>query len=277
MIFNWTTLRFIKSLKLVVILALFWSCEEKINVNLKGGSPQVVIESFITNSKNPIMVKLSRSQDFFNQNSFTPIEHAVVQIESLTDKDQLVEDGAGYYSTSMTKGLPGRTYTLKILTGSERFNASVRLPYPVPIDTIYFHSGLFQKDSLNAIVEFIDPADTENFYRIKLYYNRHYATNDYILLTDAFSEGKKTVVSIYSHNLAPGDTIADELLNLERNTWRYLKGLSESIQQGVNSQAPGNPPSNFSNGALGIFGAYSSSVWLGIVPGTSGKATLNPH
>jgi hypothetical protein len=90
-------------------------------------------------------------------------------------------------------------------------------------------------------------------------------------MTDAFSDGKKIVAPIYYRYFAPKDTVFVQLLNLERNTWKYFKGLSEAIQQGVNSQAPGNPSTNLSGGALGIFGAYGLSSYQTIVPVITAK------
>jgi hypothetical protein len=95
--------------------------------------------------------------------------------------------------------------------------------------------------------------------------------NDYFLMTDAFSDGEKMVAPIYYRNFAPGDSVIVELLNLDRSTWRYFKGISESILQGVNSQAPGNPPSNITGGAWGIFGAWNSSSYRIIVPKSAWK------
>jgi hypothetical protein len=268
---NWMAPYLNRYLCLLTIVLLFLSCEEKIDVNLKSDGSKVVVEGFITNSGNPIVVKLSRSQEFFNQSSFMPVEKASAEIESQSTSEQLVEEGAGYYVASRMAGIPGRSYTLRIGIGNETYRATADLPYPVAIDTVYFRYGSIQRDSLNAIVEFQDPGESENYYRIKLYHNRKYAVNDYFLLTDANMDGTKMVVQIYYRYFAPGDTLAVELLNLERNTWKYFKGLSEAIQQGVNSQAPGNPPTNISGDALGIFGAYSSSSWLGIVPLNSDK------
>lgn len=271
MIWNWVQTLPKKSLLIFLIPIVLWSCEEKIEVNLTDANPKVVIESYITNGENPIVVKISKSQAFFNQSNFKPVLKASVQLESLNSKDKLFEQGGGYYLSTRMQVISGRSYTLRIATGGENFNATVLLPGPVPIDTVYFRPGIFQSDSLNVVVEFQDPAITENYYRIKVYYNGRYAVNDYYLMTDAFSDGEKIVAPIYYHNFAPGDTVAIELLNLERNTWRYFKGISESIQQGVNSQAPGNPPSNINGGALGIFGAWGSSNWRGIIPKKTGK------
>ena len=271
MVGHWISTRFKKILPILSMLIVCWSCEEVIEVNLKNESSKVVIESFITNIDNPFMVKITKSQGFFDQSNFSTIKNASVQLQYLSVKENLIEKGGGYYISSNTKAICGRAYTLKIATEGETFSATAELPNPVPIDTVYFQPGLFESDSLNVFVRFRDPATIENYYRIRLYRNRRYAVNDYFLMTDAFSDGEKMVAPIYYRHFAPGDSVVVELLNLDRSTWRYFKGISESIQQGVNSQAPGNPPSNFSGGALGIFGAWNSSCYRIIIPRSAGK------
>ncbi len=256
---------------LPIIFVVLLSCEELIDVNLNNVIPKVVIESLITNSDNLFMVKISKSQSFFNQSNFTEVKSAVVQLEYLAIKEKLIEKKGGYYVASRTKRVAGTVYTLNITTAGEVFKATVELPQSVPIDTVYFKQGIFRNDSLNIIVEFQDQALKGNYYRIKLYRNGRYAVNDYYLITDTFLDGEKIVAPIYYRYFVPGDTVIVELLNLERNTWRYYKGISETIQQGVNSQAPGNPPSNFSGGALGIFGAGGYSSSRVIVPGATAK------
>ena len=250
---------------------VFWSCEEVIDVKLRSDNQKIVIESFITNVDNPFVVKITNSQDFFDQRNFSTVNQATVQLECLSTKENLIEKGGGYYVSSKTKGIPGRSYKLDVTLSGQAYCATVILPKPIPIDTIYFQKGLFQNDSLNIVVGFCDPAETENYYRIRLYRNRRYSVNDYFLMTDAFCDGEKIFTPILYRYFAPGDTVIVELLNLERCTWKYFKGMSESIMQGVNSQAPGNPETNFSGGALGIFGAWGSSSKRIIVPSQSGK------
>lgn len=253
------------------VLIVLFSCEEAIKVNLRNEKSKVVIESFIANDLSPIVVKITKSQEFFDQNSFTPVKNASVQLEYLSKKEKLNERGGGYYVSLRTPVVSGRTYTLKVVSAGETFSATVVLPGSVPIDTVYFKPGIFSSDSLNIFVGFHDPAKTENYYRIKVSRNQRETINDYYLLTDAFLDGEDMIAPIYYRYFAPGDTVVVELYNLERSTWRYYKGLSESIQQGVNSQAPGNPPSNFSGGALGVFGAGGVSSYRLIVPGVKGK------
>jgi len=76
-------------LPLVVVLLL--SCEEIIDVNLNNVIPKVVIECLITNSDNPFIVKITKTQAFFNQNNFTEVKSAVVQLEYLLVKEKLIE------------------------------------------------------------------------------------------------------------------------------------------------------------------------------------------
>ena len=263
--------RFVIFVQIIVLPALIGSCEEIIDVNLKNASSKVVIESFITTSNDPLMVKITESQGFFDQSDFVPVKNAIVDLEYLTKNERLVERGGGYYTSSNMKGVPGRTYTLKVSSAGANYEATVELPASVPIDTVYFKPGIFKSDSLNIYIEFSDPSTTENYYRLKLYRNRRYAVNDYYITTDVFSNGKKMVLPVYYRYFAPHDTIVVELQNLERSTWKYFKGLNETIQQGVNSQAPGNPLSNFTGGALGVFGAYGSSTYKAIIPGKTGK------
>ncbi len=246
---------------LSVLLGLLLSCEEIIQVNLLSTEPKVVIESYIVNGEKPTWVKVSKSQAYYNQDTILPVSHAFVQLDYLDFSEKLREKMKGVYFSSGPVGVAGKSYSLKVKADGKTYGATVELPSPVTIDTVYFKPGLFRTDSLNVFIEFHDPPKTENFYRLKLYRNKWVAINDFYMITDAFSDGQKIVLPVYYRYFAPNDTVVVELLNLERNTWRYFKGMSENIQQGVNSQAPGNPPTNFSGGALGIFGAYGSSSY----------------
>jgi hypothetical protein len=262
-----TLFPFTKKSHLVVFVGLLLSCEEIIQVNLISTEPKVVIESYITNGEKPVWVKVSKSQNYFNQDSILPVKHAFVQLDYLDISEILREKMVGVYFSSGPVGVAGKSYVLKVKANGKTYGATVDLPPPVNIDTVYFKPGLFRTDSLNVFIEFHDPPKTENYYRLKLYRNKWVAINDFYMITDSFSEGQKIVLPVYYRYFAPNDTVVVELLNLERNTWRYIKGMSENLQQGLNSQAPGNPPTNLSGGALGIFGAYGSSSYCIIATG----------
>jgi hypothetical protein len=254
------------ALFLFTFTSIICSCEQIIKVKLQDGLPNVVIESAITNRRGPFTVKISQSQDYYDQSAVTGIEKAQVQISDSSLTETLVEKGSGYYLTQKIKGIPGNTYHLNVASGGKNYNAMVKLPSSVAIDTVYFESALIDNDSLNVFVEFNDPRGIDNYYRIKLYRNGRIAVNDYYLISDVFSDGLRLFAPFYYREFAPGDTVVVELDNLEQSTWRYFKGLSEIIQFGVNVQAPGNPLTNITGGALGYFGAWSSYTYKVIIP-----------
>ena len=65
-------------LLLLVIVPNLWSCEEEIDVNLKSAVPNFVIEGYITNCENPLLARISKSQDYFDQSYDVPVGNANV-------------------------------------------------------------------------------------------------------------------------------------------------------------------------------------------------------
>lgn len=257
---------FIKTILVITIAFLIYSCEEIIQVNLREDSTKTVIEGSITNGSGPFSLRISRTQSYFNQTGFTCVDNAEVELSDSQNSDKLIMKGAGIYSTDKIRGVAGKTYYLKISTNGKSYTASTTLPPPVKIDTVYFDKGLISRDSLSAYVQFNDPAGVSNYYRIRVIKNGFYASQDYNLVSDSYTDGQTMLAPIYQRSFAPGDTVMVELLNLDCSTWKYYKGLSEIIQQGVSLQSPGNPPSNISGGALGNFGAWGKSTFKIIVP-----------
>jgi hypothetical protein len=250
-----------------IFLLLISSCEQIIKVSLHDQQPMLVIEGYITPGLGPYTVKLSESQAYFDQSGFKGVENAVVQIDNLLVKETLVNKGSGVYTSgSALRGITGYPYKLNVTALGKNYSAQVMLPNPVPIDTVYFAPSINYKDSLNAFIEFIDPLNEENYYRLKLFRNRRMPADEYFLITDSGSDGQRLLVPVYSREFAPGDTVLVQMDNLERNTWLYFKGLSEIVEEGFNAQAPGNPPSNITGGALGYFGAWGVSRYRRIIP-----------
>ncbi len=251
----------------VLISSLLCSCEQVINVTLQDQQPMLVIEGYITQGSGPYTVKLSESQAYFNQSGFKGIENALVQIDNSLVKETLQDKGSGVYTSGRElKGLPYYSYKLNVTALGKSYSASVILPPPVKIDTVYFAPGIIKKDSLNAFIEFVDAFADENYYRIKLFRNGKAPSDEYFLITDTGADGQHLLVPFYYRNFAPGDTLLVEIDNLDRSTWLYFKGLSEIVWSGFNAQAPGNPPSNISGGALGYFGAWGVSRYTSIIP-----------
>jgi hypothetical protein len=258
----------IKGILLAGTLSLLVSsCEQIIKVTLRDQQPNVVIEGFVTNGAGPFIIRLSESQAYFDQSDFKGIENALVQIDNSLVTETLIDKGSGIYTTSRKlRGTVGYPFKLNVTVMGRIFSAQVILPLPVRIDTAYFAPSVFDKDSLNVIIQFNDPIFDENYYRIKLFRNGWSPANEYNLITDASSDGQRLLVPFYYREFAPGDTVIVEMDNVERSTWLYFKGLSEIVHEGFNAKAPGNPPTNISGGALGYFGAWSVTKYKVIIP-----------
>ena len=66
-----------------IIVALFSilflsNCTQVIDIDLNNSDPKIIVEGSITNEAGPYFVKLSKSVNFDQSNSYPPISNAVV-------------------------------------------------------------------------------------------------------------------------------------------------------------------------------------------------------
>lgn len=78
---------------------------------------------------------------------------------------------------------------------------------------------------------------------------------------DRFNDGNKVANTIFHEldDLEPGDAIELDLQCIDRNVYRYYYAFGQNLGEGGPPVAPANPPSNISNGALGVFSVHTSS------------------
>ena len=65
---------------LIVLLLVFASCEEVVQLDLKNSASRVVIDALINASTGDCVVKVSKSLDFYQVDSFAKIEGAAVEL-----------------------------------------------------------------------------------------------------------------------------------------------------------------------------------------------------
>jgi hypothetical protein len=125
---------------LVLVAGALSSCEQVIEVDLNQAGPQVVIEGIVTDRPGPYTVALSRSGNYFEQSlSFPVVTNAVVIIwDDLGNRDTLREGDPGIYrSSSVLRGVSGRTYSLRVETGGNGYDAVSTMPQRVAIDSLF--------------------------------------------------------------------------------------------------------------------------------------------
>src|ERR1035437_2376425 len=260
------TIEFVLS---ILMLLLFSGCQKVINVDLNEAAPHIVIEGLVSDQRGPYTVTISKSGSYFNQPVLQMVSGAQVIItDSFGTLDSLREISAGVYLTSRTKGVPGRTYTLKVVSENQEYDGTSTMLSHVDIDSLPLVKSTSERLDLGGNnrnpnhVEihcfFKDPVE-KNFYRLKVFKNDSINTQNYRLYDDQYTNGEESELRVAYATV--GDTFRVELLSLDQSTYEYYRTLSDLLfTNPIFGSTPANPNSNLSNGALGYFGACAVST-----------------
>ena len=170
----------------------------------------------------------------------------------------------GFYKTQNLVGIPGRTYSLKIIYKNKEYTARDYMP-PVPeIDSL----GLMiipgmpgQSDNYHTLLYFSEPQETKDYYLTQM--------SDEIMPRGGlgglgsfdwrFSIFSDEFLQPYVNGLSIGSSMFNpmyvKLNSLSKEAYLYYKALFQQLETdgGAFKPAPASPPTNISNGALGFF------------------------
>ncbi len=256
----------------IALTILFSYCTKEIEVDLNTADPKIVIEGNITNEAGPYTVKISKTVNFSEPNSFPPVSGALVTIsDNVGVIDTLSETSPGLYKTSILAGIPGRTYNLKVVTEGKSFFAVSTMPQPVNLDSLAFElftsSGNTGGPEYLTLPVFMDPPATVNSYRFIQTVNDK-LDKTYFVLNDNTFNGLENDQLLFNPDseIVSGDTVSVEFRCTDKSTYDYFYTLSQ-VSDGPFSTTPSNPPNNITgNIALGIFSAYTLQRKSKIVP-----------
>ena len=247
---------------------LFPGCQKVINVDLNEAAPKIVIEGLINDRRGPYSVAITRSGSYFNQPDLPSVSSAKVIInDDFGITDSLREVAPGIYITSRIKGIPGRTYSLKVISDNLEYTGTSTMLSHVSIDSLKLVKSEFERfgmdgnngDKIHYELHcfFKDPLE-KNFYRIRVLKNDSINTQSYRLYDDQYTNGMITELRV--SNAEEGNTYRIELLSIDRATYVYYRTLADLLYTNpFFGSTPANPDSNLSNGALGYFGAAAIS------------------
>jgi hypothetical protein len=265
-------IRHIDSLYILLSLLIIFvlpGCQKVINVDLNEAAPRIVIEGVINDRRGPYTVMISKSGSYFNQPLLPRVTGALAIITDNSGiTDTLREVDNGIYFTSKIRGIPGKTYTLKVISENKEFEGSSTMFSHVNIDSLTLvksesqrlnFGGDNQKEiPLEIHCFFRDPTE-KNFYRIKVFRNDSTITQNYRLFDDQYTNGQETELRVIHANA--GDKFRVELHSLDSKTFGYYRTLVDLLYNNpVFGSTPANPDNNLSNGALGYFGAFAVSA-----------------
>jgi hypothetical protein len=250
----------------IISFSLLFACETPIEVDLNSSDPKIVIVGAISNVTGDYTVNLTRTVNFDDANEFPTVSDALVRIsDDAGNIETLSETSPGVYRINTLQGIPGRTYTLEVTADGEIYKAISTMPSPVNIDTVTIEDG--EHPHQEAVVRFHDPSGIENYYRLTQLATERIRFSG-IVDDDRLQDGSIIRLSVPAISgrgsivLRPGDSITVLLQSIDKNVYEYLRMLNELEQEDVLGQTAlsANPTSNFSNGALGYFSAYSQTA-----------------
>lgn len=184
----------------------------------------------------------------------------------------------GFYMTTHLKGIPGRTYLLTIISGGKEYHASSFMPEVPNIDSIRYFKKVMEKDGQGYFIPllyFSEPQGIENYYLIQLsdeVHSRLYSEMlwQFSILSDEFLEPYVNGLNI-SLGETPrnfeypwymeGGSIYVGLSSLTKESYDFYNCLISQFKNdgGAYQLSPGSPPTNMTNGALGLFRASAIS------------------
>lgn len=254
---------YIKSVFFLLAIGLA-GCEEVIQMDLKTSEQRIVIEAVIDAGDGVASVLISKTGSFYQTEEFEKIAGASVILTLPNSTHQLVDSGNGIYGIQNILLLPGDVVNIKIVTPDNvTYLASSSVPISVPLDSLSIEqmNRPFGKEGnylLSAI--WLDPGESENFYRLRVTKNDTLQANLYSLTDDRIRNGIKITQPIFGGGFKENDDVIVEMLSVDKNYYDYFSQLNNIEGRGFSAPTPFNPKGNFSNDALGYFGIYYKSI-----------------
>jgi hypothetical protein len=241
------------------------ACTKVVKLPLRTATTQYVIEGNITDQPGPYLVRIFQTAAFYDSNSFKGITGATVQIsDDKGNLELLVDNGGGNYYTRHLQGLPGNTYMLNVLIGTDTFSATSAMPQLVPLEDLAIGQTMNSgKTVLVATPEFVNPAGPG-----LAYYLFNQTINGVLDKTLYYWSSQNSAGQPNSFNLErsdpdstlhAGDSVQIEMQCVDEPMYKYWSDL-DAAATGNGGSYPGNPVTNLVGGALGYFSAHTSRV-----------------
>lgn len=256
-----------------LLLSTMTSCMKIVNIDLNAADPKVIIEGNITDQTDGYSIKISKTVNFSEANNFPPVKGAVVTITDNAGVVQtLTESTAGLYTLKNSKGVSGKTYTLKIVAEGKTYTASSTMPKVVDLFGLEIELSPFnQASSTDKFYDiyplFIDPAADKNNYAFSVFSKGKKEKGFSNVINDNLFNGSYNPfpLNVSDLKLKPTDTVTVEMRCIDKPVYDYYYSLGQ-ISGAGDSATPANPVSNISGGALGYFSAHTVRKATVIVP-----------
>lgn len=211
-----------KKFSFVLLMLVFTSCEEVIDVELDESSPRLVIEASllwnVDTEENTQIIKLTTTAPYF-QEEVPPAKGATVSVITETGREfnfKEVEDGIFRYENF--SALFDVEHQLLVTYKNEIYTATEKL-VPVPqLELVEQEIGGFTGDDYEFKVYYQDPPDMENYYLFR-YINERASLQIY---DDEFTNGSRTFAFFSDEDANAGDVVGFQIQGIPRGFYEYL-------------------------------------------------------
>ncbi len=254
---------------ILLLTTALMSCQKVIDIDLNEKEPKLVIEGGISDQPGPYVIRISQTVNFDEPNEFPAVSGAYLTLrDDAGNSETLSEITPGEYVATSLQGTPGRTYTLEATVNGVTYTSISYLPAAVAIDSLTVEESFWGIRQVNIYLK--DPAETENYYRIVQEKNRK-MVKDILVMSDELQDGAHLSTPLFINNiedsLRRGDTVVVQLQSIDKAAYDYFRTLMMlTTPGGPPSDAPANPITGFTNGALGYFSAYAVRMEMIVVP-----------
>jgi len=254
----------------VAFIVALTGCEDEIDLKLDQEQySKLVVEGWITDHQDKQSIKLTRTAPYDSNEPCPPVTGATVTVDDGNALYPFYETAPGLYENNSFRGVPGKTYRLKITIDKESYQATSTMPNGFVIDSVHvekFHRGYpAHLPHYQLLVFGQENPQPDQFYVFR--YARNGVWNDTMLswsfLNDFAINGK------YIQG-APATVIEstcdefDVMLSVASVEQEYLQFIDHCIYSYMPDMFFSPPPAtvtgNVTNGALGYFAAASVSV-----------------
>jgi hypothetical protein len=270
---------------IVIVTAILLSaCTEKIELKLNSAYARLVVDGAFSTDTIIQVVKLSKSLDFYNNQSPSAVSGATVTISDGSNVFLLKEDSAqkGTYETS-TKlcGEIGKTYILSIMNvdvngdkAVEEYNARSELKSVIPADSIQIarEKQPGAKDTGWVVKVFAKNVPGDAWFLFKVKKNQiNLSDSAHKFTSIAYSDGSQAYINGSAvfvsdgtrseEKIMDGDTITLEAFGITRDYYQFL--IDFVAEYYPKSPIGSGPSANISTNigpkdkAIGFFAAYS--------------------
>ncbi|MCF6406447.1 DUF4249 domain-containing protein [Chitinophaga filiformis] len=257
---------------ILFIAFLLTACEKTVDLKYKDNQSRIIIEGNITNGPGPYFVKITKSVRLTETGTYPTVDDAVVTIsDDAGNTESLAAMGKGMYSTSTLTGVEGRTYTLTVQAEDETYTAQSTMPQRVPFDSIKVETDIITGETEYSLIPaYKDPLSKGDNYRFVMWLNNK-LLNQHLVQNDEVRNGVVNTVRLEINDddieFKKGDSITLQMQCIDKNVALYYRTLALISDSGPGGgTTPNNPPNNISNGALGIFSAYTMEEKTTVLP-----------